>query len=344
MKQRTRTARTVPAALVAVATAAALGGCGSDDSSMAGPTTSDVDIRFSDAPVDTADKVVVTVERLHFVSDDETVTVDTFVDGADTFTIDLLEVQGEDNRLVLDSVELPVGSYRDLRLEILDEDVNYSYVEEMAGGPLKPIKVPSGELKLGGFDVEPRSTQTFVIEFGLRQSLTYNPGPDRYILKPRGVRIVGLERATTVAGTVDLTALHLQEGCDAVDPGTGDAVYLYPGVGLDAAALADDFDADIARDADGRIAPLASAMLGSDGSFTFAYLEPGAYTVAATCTAAADDPDRLDDRIVVPQPSNQIAEATLERGERAQCTLGNAEPSCTVVVSDVVDDADGSER
>ena len=48
--------------------------------------------------------------------------------------------------------------------------------------------MPSGELKLGGFSVSATSSQIFVEGFGLRQAMTYNPGPDRYILKSRGVK------------------------------------------------------------------------------------------------------------------------------------------------------------
>lgn len=330
----------VPLALLTLL-AACGGGGGNDagDERSGAPSTSDVAVRFSDAPVDAAARVVVTVDSMTFrPADGEDIVVERFtsdelgIDDADTFTIDLLAVQGDENRLVLDSVELPVGSYDELRLGIVEEDVNFSFVEEVAGGALRPIKVPSGELKLGAFEVSPLSTQTFVVEFGLRQSMTYNPGPERYILKPRGVRVVTLEQAAAIEGRVDLEALHLAAPCDAKpDTTLGNAVYLYGGHRLDAAALADDFDVEVVGQAGaGRVAPLASAVLGSDGEFLFSYLEPGNYTLAASCAAADDDPDRFD-AIVVPEPTSQRVETSVARGERSRCALGGEVPDCASV-------------
>lgn len=302
------------------------------------PSSSDVAMRFSDAPVDTASKVVVTVDSISFVRADDTLVVDTFtsaelgIEDADTFTIDLLDVQGEDSRLVLDSVILPVGQYSDLRLDIVDEDINFSYVEEDQNSERKNLKVPSGELKLGAFEVTAQSTQTFVIEFGLRQSMTYNPGPDRYILKPRGVRIVALEAAATITGQVDVATLNLDEACSAnPDELAGNPVYLYAGAGLALNALADDFDAAIAGDAGaGLTAPIASSMLDMDGHFTFAYLEPGDYTIAATCAVGDDDPDNVDG-LLIPSPASAILETSIQRGQRVECVIGGEAQGCAVL-------------
>ena len=104
------------------------------------------------------------------------------------FTVDLLEVQGEDSRPVLDSAVLPVGRHSELRLDIVDEDLNASFVEESTDSALKSLKVPSEELELGAFEVSPLSPQGFVVELGLRQPMNCNLGHDRYILEPRGVR------------------------------------------------------------------------------------------------------------------------------------------------------------
>ena len=328
----------------ALALSVAVAACGGDGDGD--PTVSDVALRFSDAPVEDLDQVVVKVDSITFRrANGEDIVVERFTSeelgivDAESFTIDLLDVQGEDSRLVLDSVELPVGDYADLRLGIADEDLNDSYVVESATSALKPIKVPSDELKLGAFEVSPVSAQAFVVEFGLRQSMTYNPGPDRYILKPRGVRIVALEEAAAVVGAIDLAALHAQEPCNAKpDPSLGNAVYLYAGTGLDAAALADDFDPELAGDdAEGRIAPVASAVVGADGAFVLSYLEPGAYTLAATCAAEGDTLEAIED-VAVPQPANQLVELSLERGERQRCSFGTETPSCAADPVDATPD------
>ena len=330
--------RTRPSLLLC---ALSLAACGGGDGGGE-PTTSDVALRFSDAPVEALDSVTITVDTIAFRRENgEDIVVERFTSqelglvDAESFTIDLLDVQGEDSRLVLDSVELPVGRYSDLRLGIVDEDLNFSWVEESADGALKPIKVPSDELKLGAFEVTAQSAQAFVVEFGLRQSMTYNPGPDRYILKPRGVRIVALEEAATIAGSLDLTALHLQAPCDAKpDPSVGNAVYLYAGGGLASGSLADDFDPElVGAEGDARIAPLASSVIGADGTFVLSYLEPGTYTLAASCEAAGDGADALEG-IQVPLPANQLVEVAVERGERWRCALGTDVPGCAVDLGD----------
>lgn len=311
-------------------------GCGSSNSTPSSSnSTSDVSIRFSDAPVENLSSVTITVDQIIFNREGEDIIVDTFtsdelgIEDAETFEIDLLEVQGNDNRLVLDSVSLPVGEYQNLRIVVLDEDINLSYVDEIDSSMRKEIKVPSDQLKLGAFEVGDRSSQTFVIEFGLRQAMTYNPGPDRYILKPRGVRIVRLENASTISGTVDLAELHTMDGCsDKADSTIDNVAYLYAGHELDVALLSDvfvrefegaepgDFDPDVDED---RIAPaVATSIDGDTGDYLFSYLKPGDYTLAISCKAGGDDPV-IYDEIAIPLPENTLLEVSLEAEEDLDC-------------------------
>ncbi len=331
---------------IGLAATLAVAGCGG--SSGGGEKETRVSLLFSDAPVESAAKVVITVDTITFspVEGDDIV-VDTFTSeelgivDADTFTIDLLEVQGNDNRLVIDSVDLPVGDYKNIRIAILDEDVNLSYVEEDTTGLIKPIKVPSNELKLGGFTVGDFSTQTFVVEFGLRQSLVYNPGPpgkDRYILKPRGVRVVDLEDASTLMGSVDLAAMHTFPPCDAKpDSQVGNMAYLYAGHGLDPNLLGDEFvreaDAAPGEDFDPNvpddvIAPVVSVEVegGDVNGYLFSYLYSGDYTLALSCVAENDDPVTYDS-IVIPAPSTELVEISLGIEENQTCDfpLNNGE-------------------
>src|SRR3990167_2033550 len=188
-----------------------LAGCNSSDDSTP-PRTSQVSLGLSDAPVENLSEVVVVIDYIELRRNGGEVTlIDTFMDDdvdeeSDTFTINLLDYQGEANKLVFEDLELEVGEYQDLRLGVVP---NESYVIEAEDDDERPIKVPSNELKLGGFEITDRSTQTFVVEFDLRQAMTYNPGPpgpDRYILKPRGVRIIGVEDAATLTGTITTPA------------------------------------------------------------------------------------------------------------------------------------------
>lgn len=323
-------------------TVAACGGGGG--SSINDVRTSDVSLRFSDAPVENADKVVITVDKIIFSRNSGDITIDRFtssemnLDNADTFQLDLLEVQGNDSRLVLDLVKLPIGSYTNFRIEVLDEDVNHSYVQESDSGLLKPIKVPSDELKLGSFEVSDQSSQTFVVEFGLRQSLTYNPGPDRYILKPTGVRVVSLENAATLSGVADLAAIHQNAPCSTKPDSTvGNVAYLYSGHNLNTSNLGDVLvrpeDAGDGEESDPNvpaniIAPAVATNVDAEGNFLFSFLNSGQYTLAFSCQASDDNPV-LFDGIRIPAPSSASAEVTLGAGETHNCTV-NSNINCAI--------------
>ncbi len=316
----------------------ALAAC-SDTSSQSGVTN--VDLSFSDAAVENASEVVVTVESITFRrnSDDESgdIVVETFAsseDGqeAETFTLDLLTVQGEDRRLVVDSVELPVGDYSNMLIQVVDDSENGNYVVDAEG--TKPLKVPSNVLKLGGFTIEPTSKQSMVVEFGLQQSMTYNPGPDRYILKPRGVRIISVDQAALVTGTINHTTLQANSSCTALDlGGTAGSVYLYPGHGIALGDFGDNFDAELLSNNDNlKVAPITSASL-KNGAFSLSYLEAGDYTLAVSCHDEPDDADQLEE-LTIPNPEDQIAEFTIAVGQTVECPVPLTEDGCTQAVAD----------
>jgi len=288
------------------------------------PTTL-VNFAISDAPVGDLEAVVITIDRITLNRPGDDIVIDSFPnddpDGEDTdsITIDLLDVQGLDNILIVDGIELEVGKYQNIRLRIIDSNIDLTYVEE-AGGEHKPLKQPSNELKLGGFTVEDSGVQSFILEFNLPKAMTYNPGPDRYILKPRGVRIVDIEAAVTIAGVVDDALFDGVAPCDAKpEAEVGNAVYLYRGHDLDTDALGDLFDPDIDTDAAANlIEPHASEKVAEDGSYMFGYLHPGDYTLAFSCDAEMDDPD-YDDGIGIPTPMDELVEVSLAPGEELSC-------------------------
>ena len=291
---------------------------------------------LSDAPVDGLSEVVITIDGMELRRkdsgdcDDDPATGDcVFIndfteDGevVDTITVDLLDLQDGDNQIIVEGLELEAGEYDQLRLSIIDEDINFSWVKETANADvLKELKVPSGELKLGGFTVESGGVQVFVIEFDLRKAMTYNPGPpgpDRYILKPTGVRVVEVAAAASISGNVD-SALFSGNGTspcvDKVDDTEGNVIYLYQGHDLDTDNLADNFDSTVDVDApDTALAPYTSQKVAADGSYGVFYLPAGDYTLAFSCAAENDDPDLLDG-IVIPSPDTEIVELSLGEGE-----------------------------
>jgi hypothetical protein len=315
----------------------ACGGGGSGGSSGGGNNIAPGTVSFgiSDAPVGDLSKVVITIDEIELrrkdsddcdgdLESDDCVYIDHFTDGdladQETVTVDLLEWQGTDNKVIVEGIELPAGEYSHLRLSIIDEDINFSYVEEETAGEQKLLKVPSNTLKLGGFTVESGGVQVFVIEFDLRRAMTYNPGPDRYILKPTGVRVVDAEAAASISGVVDASLFDSSSPCDTKeDPSAGNLVYVYEGHNLDADNLADNFDDSATPPApDTAIAPYSSQAASEDGSYNIGYIPPGNYTLAFSCEAKEDDAD-LYDGIEIPSPNTEIVELVLDVGESRTC-------------------------
>ena len=296
-----------------------------DDSGGSSNATAPVSIGVSDAPVEGLAKVVITIDRIVLNRPGADLVVDRFTNedldifDEDTITVDLLDYRGEDNMLIVGPIDMRVGDYQNLRLEIIDNDISRSYVQEL-GGAIRPIEVPSGELKLGRFAIEDRGDQTFILEFGLRHALTYNPGPDRYILKPRGVRIVEVSRGATIGGIVDPDLFDSEAPCDLKpDAFAGNVVYLYRGTALDPADLADAFDPelDLVAAAD-YLEPFASETVADDGSYFFAYVPAGPYTLAFSCDAVDDDPE-YDDGIFVPAPEDALVEVSTDPNQSWIC-------------------------
>jgi len=319
-------------------------GGGGGGSNTSAPATGTASFGLSDAPVEGLSEVVITIDGMELrrkdggECDDDPVTDDcVFIDEftedgevVDTITVNLLDLQDGDNQIIIQDLELEAGEYDQLRLSVIDEDINYSWVKETANADvLKELKVPSGELKLGGFTVESGGVQVFVIEFDLRKAMTYNPGSkDRYILKPTGVRVVEVAAAASISGTVApaLFSGNSTEPCVSKgDVNVGNVIYLYQGHDLNENNLADNFDSTVDVDAPATaIAPYTSQKVAADGSYGVFYLPAGDYTLAFSCAAENDDPDLLDG-IVIPSPATvpatAIVELSLGEGEPKTCNL-----------------------
>lgn len=310
-----------------------LQGCGGGGGGGGSAGTGSVSFNLADAPVDTADHVVITVDKVILRRDGaDDVVVDRFtipalnLTDADTFQIDLLDYRDGKRLLVIDGLTVPAGTYSQLILHVLDNDVNYSYVDN--GGVRTPIKQPSGDLKLGGFKVDADGVYAYTLDFDLRFAMTYNPIPSggRYILKPRGVRLVSETQASHLGGTVAPALFDTDPQCATkADPTVGNVVYLYQGHALDTTKLVDVYDPDIATGVPaGAVAPFAAAnvrqTLGGDWQYNFGYLPAGDYTLAFSCDAEGDQAETYDGT-VIPLPADQHVEVSLTGGQDATCNL-----------------------
>ncbi|WP_206483271.1 DUF4382 domain-containing protein [Thalassotalea sp. G2M2-11] len=306
-------------------TACGGGSSSSDTTTPTGTSQTSLTLGISDAPVDDADAVVVTIDTITFKRDgNDDVVFDTFnnselgIENADTVQIDLLQYQGSAQINILEGEMIDVGDYNQVIVGILDDDIEATYLLEK-DGDIKAIKLPSDTLKLGGVSFsEGNDTTALTIEFNLRRSMTYNTGPDRYILKPTGVRVVDNSESGTISGVVALDTIN-QSGVDCM--ADNNMIYLYEGTDLDTSLLADNFDSEEANHGapDNAIAPIDSTSPSFDDDsqtyqYEFGFVPSGQYTLVYACNSGeeGDDPEKYDGDITLPNPETEVITVTVE--------------------------------
>lgn len=249
--------------------------CGGGD----GSGTGKMSVQVTDAPVDSAEKVVVRFTGLSYKPLNGAAQQVVFDVPKD---IDLLALAGGNAAPLVSNLVVPAGAYEWMRLNVAAEfDSVYDSYIQIAGNQYE-LWVPSGSesgLKLnGGFVVPQGGLASYTLDFDLRRSVVAPNGQPGYLLKPV-LRMVNNAEVGTLSGQVD-TAL-IASVCSGSATG---AVYLYQGADV----IPDDVDG---LDAE----PLASGavVLQGDGSYryTIAFLSPGSYTATYTCDAASDLPE-----------------------------------------------------
>lgn len=299
--------------LLGLATALTACGGGGDGSSSSSTSGAKFSLAFSDAPVDSVKRVCIAVSRIsiHPVAGGETAwssqsilnaalddgctplgeSIPLNADGSSRFVyIDLLKYQGSASRNLLAGQSVSAGEYSQMRLTVLDgreaanqfgDGTPYSYVQQ-DDDTIKPLEVPSSELKLDAFTIAANGTSSFTTEFDLRHAMVLPGHQQYYKLKPRGVRLVNNTLAATLSGSV---ASGLCDGLLADKA----AVYLY-------APRSDDSYPDMA-DVDNGF--YASAPVVSDGAGGFRYelgfVAVGSYDLGLVCNSDQDDPEVAGD-------------------------------------------------
>jgi hypothetical protein len=291
-----------------------------------------LNLGFSDESVDQLKQVVIEVDSIILRrTGAEDVVVDTFtirelgLTDEDSFQLNLLQYQGLGQLLVITGLELKSASYAELRLTILDGDINRSYVQE-SDDEMKQLNVAGGVLVLPGPSVA-AGEQQFTVAFSLAQALLYRQPTDDYLLTTEGIRVMNNATAASVSGRVDSSLFDTVAPCNAKpDPEAGNRIYLYRDRSLPPEDLADVFTSGSTSEVPAAArAPYAVAAVNEDpltGSLQYAlgFLAAGDYTLAFSCNAAEDDPVNYDG-IVIPLPSGQIYEIQLSEGEKATCDL-----------------------
>jgi len=287
-------------------------GCGDsndDEPTPLATPTSLVSFSVADAPADSVTSVNVTFNSitLKAESDDDNDSSGIVLPllnesgEATAMTIDLMDYQDGDKKLIIDSVNVPVGTYKSLVINTLDcpqnpnGDTTSCWVVDADGD--KPLKTPSNKLKLGAITISTEEQQAYTIEFNLRASLTATANGSAYNLKPHGVRIVNNDLVGQVSGTVDVNLLTAGENCQMVfDPNAdhGKIVYLYQSPLAENSTLGDEFDPEETQENDiANVAmPYASDKITFDGEnyhYSFAHLPAGEYLIAFSCSAVGDN-------------------------------------------------------
>jgi Domain of unknown function (DUF4382) len=271
-----------------------LGGCGGSGSNT---PTGVLSLHITDGAVDSAEHVFIQFSGLELQGPGQRTTLFYCQDPMDSMKtvvsemacttppapkqLDLLALSGGLADFLLDGFTLPAGHYSWVRLMVDTGGMLDSFI--VVGGLNHELTIPSGDetgLKLNrGFDVPAGGSADFTLDFDLRKSVEVT-GTGEYMLRPT-LRMVDSAMVGAISGTVD--AALVPGGCTP-------AVYVFEG----GAVMPDDIDG-IAPD------PVTTAAVKLDGSdnqykYTAAFLEPGTYTIAFTCDAAADDP-MVDDAL-----------------------------------------------
>jgi hypothetical protein len=258
----------------------ALAGCGNDSSSGNG-----LSINITDAPVDSATKVVISFSGISIKPEAGPEFDIDFVDDSGNPAvkiIDLLSLQGSNSEPLLVNQTLDAGHYNWMRLKVITNQVTTDSFIELDDGSQHSLYVPSGNetgLKLNqGFDVTDGGAVTFTIDFDLRKSvLSPNNNSDAYKLKPT-LRIVNNENMGHITGNVGSVSL-----ADASCTESDYAVYLYTGEDI----TADDTGGSGAE-------PVSTSLLSDASNYTIGFLDAGSYTLAFTCQANDDDSETDD--------------------------------------------------
>jgi hypothetical protein len=335
-----------PISLITCLVLSACGGGSSDSNAVTpqpepvapqDPITSTVSFAVSDAPVDGVISVNVTFDSITLKPDSDADDGDIVVPVLDddgnptTMTINLMDYQDGESKLLIENAEVAIGDYSNMTINTFgcpqnqNGSTEFCWVEDNEG--IKTLKTPSNKLRLGAITISEESEQAYNIEFNLRASMTSTANGASYNLKPHGIRVTDDNLTGSVFGLVDVNLLNAGEGCEAVyqdNSDHGKVVYLYEQALIGDNTLADEFDPEEAQNPipEGLVAPLASDLVvfdndDSEYKYHFSHLEAGVYVVAFSCSATDDDPSEYN-AIMIANPEEQLHEVTVVAGEVAQ--------------------------
>lgn len=265
------------------------GGSSNSDSgsgSGTGSNTGSLSVSLTDAPVDEAVNVFVTLRGISLNLNDSG-WVDHDFDSPEK--IDLLTLQAGNSISLFEEDGVEAGSY-EVRLNLYSDDDNepdhYIVIEE--DGAEHELFIPSGDqtgLKLGStITVTENGTADYTIDFDVRQSVVLRGNQNNnngYLLKPV-LRLIDNSGAGSISGVIADASL-LTADCSDEDPLTHNVIYVFEGADV----TPDDYGSDGAQ-------AVTTAIVNFDEdsgiySYTTAPLPVGEYTISLTCNSDLED-------------------------------------------------------
>lgn len=266
--------------------------CGSGNTQGTGK----VEIGITDAPIDSAEAVVIHFTKAELHGPDGTSSFEVIdpVNEQPGRSIDLLQLQGG-MWTGLFTHEVTAGQYSWIRLTM---DMTQSYIQ--INGQQYALRCTSCE-KSGyrinrSFNVVTGGTMALMLDFDLRKSITDPSSGLDYILRPT-VRVVETAASGSIKGEIDpniITALGGFTGCSIYAFTGNDAVLDDVYIPVDMLVSSEQHN------------PVSTANVVYENNvyqYTLSFLPAGDYTVALTCNADIDSA-ATDDTLVFSEPVN----------------------------------------
>ncbi len=244
-------------------------------------------LSITDAPIDNAAEVWVQFDGIELMHESGATDQQSIVIMFDKpMSINLLELQGDNSKVLLTNEILPTGFYSwvDLKITAVKDGIMDSYIK-LNDGTVYELDMPSGsEIGLtivGGLEIIANTSSAKTIDFDLRKSI-FEIIPGDFEVKPV-LNLVSNDKSGSIKGKIR-SAMLTSSNCSDSDPETGNAVYLYEGKNI----IPDDIDGIDPE-------PFASALVKLNPAtgkyeYSFGFVPFGKYTAAFTCEADLDDP------------------------------------------------------
>lgn len=277
--------------MVALTMATFIYGCSSGSSNEVlpepEPATGTVTVSLTDDPWEDAMEMVLHVTGIEMGhADGRVITLDM---GAGGMSIDMMQLQNGESRMLADAMEVPMGQYDWMRLMV---DPALSHVDLASTGGRHGMQMGDDALQglevMQPFEVGQSMHSEFMLDFDVRRGVQHHDNGmmgGEYQLHS-AMRMVDMSDSGGLMGEVHPSMIDVNHpDCD--DAPGGNWAYLFPGDATEPDDIAD-------VDTDGMDGPISADRIDMDTMtgeyhYFFGYLQPGDYRVAITCAGEWDE-------------------------------------------------------